>query len=430
VVVTCLFKIVFLESILYFILLVNTDKENLEKNKEMERVCKMSVLFIHSDKIILSDIPWGLLELGMDVEIYDKNITIQSNIQEEEKMLSQHLEKKKYEFVISHNYSPTISNACKTQGVIYVSWIFDSPLMELYEKSAYNSNNYIFVFDKAQYERMKKRGLQHLYHLPLAANVSRASTIAVEEEDVKKYSCDISFIGGLYRDNSYNLDIHRFSSSIKEYLDKIIMENAFQWGKASSIFGSVTKEIFKDMSETLYLYYPLSEAPEYTVEVLYIVRKIAEIERICILNALALNHHVCLYTGSSCENLENVIVHPPVSYDGEAPKIFHLSKINLNITLHSIETGIPQRVFDIMSVGGFVMSNYQEELAERFVPDVEIVMFKNMEDLVRKVNYYLKHEEERLRIAMNGYKKVRDYYSYPKALSKIIEIVRGEEEGL
>ena len=31
---------------------------------------------------------------------------------------------------------------------------------------------------------------------------------------------------------------------------------------------------------------------------------------------------------------------------------------------------------------------------------------------------------------MNGYKKVRDYYSYPKALSKIIEIVRGEEEGL
>ena len=113
----------------------------------MERVCKMSVLFIHSDKIILSDIPWGLLELGMDVEIYDKNITIQSNIQEEEKMLSQHLEKKKYEFVISHNYSPTISNACKTQGVIYVSWIFDSPLMELYEKSAYNSNNYIFVFD-------------------------------------------------------------------------------------------------------------------------------------------------------------------------------------------------------------------------------------------------------------------------------------------
>ena len=104
----------------------------------------MSVLFIHSDKIVLSDIPWGLLELGMEVEIYDETITIQSNIQEEENMLSSYLEKKKYEFVISHNYSPTISNACKIQGVKYVSWIFDSPLMELYEKSAYNSNNYIY----------------------------------------------------------------------------------------------------------------------------------------------------------------------------------------------------------------------------------------------------------------------------------------------
>ena len=44
------------------------------------------------------------------------------------------------------------------------------------------------------------------------------------------------------------------------------------------------------------------------------------------------------------------------------PKIFKCSKINLNMTLRSIKSGIPQRAFDIMGCGGFLMSNYQPEL--------------------------------------------------------------------
>ena len=112
-----------------------------------------------------------------------------------------------------------------------------------------------------------------------------------------------------------------------------------------------------------------------------------------------------------------------INYDEVMPKIFYLSKINLNITLRSIETGVPLRVFDIMSVGGFVMSNYQEELEELFVPDKEIVLFKDIPELLDKVNYYLSHEEERIRIAMNGYKKVREQYDIQHAVSKILKIV-------
>lgn len=106
--------------------------------------------------------------------------------------------------------------------------------------------------------------------------------------------------------------------------------------------------------------------------------------------------------------------------------------------MRSIETGIPQRVFDIMGVGGFVLSNYQEELEELFVPDREIVLFRDVPELLKKAEYYLNHEEERIRIAINGYKKVREYYNTQTALGSMLRAVfpvqdeklRNQEQGI
>ena len=44
-----------------------------------------------------------------------------------------------------------------------------------------------------------------------------------------------------------------------------------------------------------------------------------------------------------------------------------------------------------------------------------------------KVDYYLRHEEERQRIAMNGYLKVLKDYSYEKRLAEMIAIVSAQE---
>ena len=95
----------------------------------------------------------------------------------------------------------------------------------------------------------------------------------------------------------------------------------------------------------------------------------------------------------------------------------------MNITMRSIESGVPLRVFDIMSVGGFVLSNYQEEIPELFEEGKEIVTFRTPEELVDKADYYLKHEKERMRIGLNGYQKVKKCYTYEQQLNKIISIL-------
>ena len=105
------------------------------------------------------------------------------------------------------------------------------------------------------------------------------------------------------------------------------------------------------------------------------------------------------------------------------PYVFLNSRINLNISLRSIKTGIPLRAFDIMGCGGFLLSNYQQELLEYFNADIDFVYYNNYEDLVEKVEYYLSHEKERREIAENGSYKVLHEHTMVMRAKKIIKKV-------
>ena len=111
-----------------------------------------------------------------------------------------------------------------------------------------------------------------------------------------------------------------------------------------------------------------------------------------------------------------------MNYYTELGKVYYFSKINLNFTLPSIETGVPQRIFDIMAYGGFVMSNYQAEYDTLFTPRKDLVVFHDLSELKELAAYYLNHEKERITIAANGYRKVNKYYNYETQLKKIISI--------
>ncbi|MES9901330.1 MAG: glycosyltransferase [Sedimenticola sp.] len=50
---------------------------------------------------------------------------------------------------------------------------------------------------------------------------------------------------------------------------------------------------------------------------------------------------------------------------------------------------------------------------------VDIVMYENTRDLVKKVNYYAKHESERIQISKNIYNKVRDNLDYSTLYSEL-----------
>ena len=90
------------------------------------------------------------------------------------------------------------------------------------------------------------------------------------------------------------------------------------------------------------------------------------------------------------------------------------------MTNRPFKSGIPLRVFDIMGSGGFLISNYQPELAELFVPGEDIVLYDSIPDLLIKIEYYLEHKDERIQIAKNGYEKVKKYHSYDVRLEEML----------
>ena len=93
----------------------------------------------------------------------------------------------------------------------------------------------------------------------------------------------------------------------------------------------------------------------------------------------------------------------PVKYSDEMPCVFRYSKLNLCPTLKCIQSGIPLRALDIMGSRGVLLSNWQPELAEYFEDGKDCIMYESMEDL-------------RKQIAVNGYQKVKENFSYPQRI--------------
>ena len=94
--------------------------------------------------------------------------------------------------------------------------------------------------------------------------------------------------------------------------------------------------------------------------------------------------------------------------------ILQRSKIVLNFS-RSVD-GYPQlkgRVFEVMSCGAMLMesSNDINWIDRWYIPDLHYVSFSNVTELKEKIQYYLVHEEDRVRIAQNGCRKTLECYN-------------------
>ena len=63
------------------------------------------------------------------------------------------------------------------------------------------------------------------------------------------------------------------------------------------------------------------------------------------------------------------------------------------MTAPNIETGIPLRVFDILGAGGFLITDWREDLKDCFTIGKDLEVYDGIDDLLEKTDYYLKHED-------------------------------------
>ena len=396
---------------------------------------KKRFLYCYTDIVNSTNIPWGLMELGHDVCIEHNEVHIQDYDEHSKDEFAERLKYHRCDYVITFDLSPEIAVACHEVGIPYIAWAYDSPLKELNGWFAMYPTTHAFCMDKKEIERMKAEGKKHshLNYMHLAGNITRMQGLVISSEDENKYSHDISMVGSLYDKGYYKDFIERLKndsdtpSDIKEQVhkqvDNYINSLVCDWRRDVSVYDRLPKQAVNYLAQKDRDAYADFNFPNQRFYEATIAREITHRDRVRVFKELSKVYDVHLYTKSEIGIPKKVTVHDPIDPYVGAPKVFHLSKINLNISLRSIETGTPLRVFDIMSAGGFVLSNYQRELADLFVVDKEIVLYESLEELIDKVQYYLKNEQQRKKIALAGYEKVKRCYTYTKVLEQIIKIV-------
>lgn len=117
-------------------------------------------------------------------------------------------------------------------------------------------------------------------------------------------------------------------------------------------------------------------------------------------------------------------VFPEVNLFEDAARKFSQSKIVFNI---SIKDDINMRVFETLSTGSFLLTNWLPTLGEIFEDGKHLVTYKTLDEMVEKAKYYLDHDEEREKIAAAGHAEFMSKHTYKHRVETILEVVEGKK---
>jgi spore maturation protein CgeB len=373
----------------------------------------MKILFYQWHSFMNKGMERALNQMGMEYDVF----FYQQTDWEEDEQFAQKLKAavSGHDLVLSVNFSPIVSGVCEKAGIRYLSWIYDSPVHIRNMQSMKNSCNDIYVFDRGMAEEYRKMGIA-AKHMPLAVDTEVFAEALQSGTD--EYRAQVALLGNLYQ-TEYNYMTAPLEQYEKGYLEGIISAQSKVYG-GYLIPELLTDELLARMNRQ---YSRVAtdgfQMGRRELEFL-LASEVTGRERYMAAALLSNHFDFALYSTCKDERLTNVRMHDYVDYYSVMPKVFAASLVNLNISLRTIRTGIPLRIIDILGCGGFVISNFQEEIAEYFVPGQDLEIYENLEDLFAKTKFYLEHDNVRRQIAQNGFEKVQRDFTFKDRLSRMI----------
>jgi len=90
---------------------------------------------------------------------------------------------------------------------------------------------------------------------------------------------------------------------------------------------------------------------------------------------------------------------------------------------YAMDRDMNMRFFEAMSIGRMLLSDKVDGQDDLFVDGKHYVSFKDWEDLDQKIEYYLKHQLEREKIAKDGAFYTHSFHTYADRVNKMLEIM-------
>lgn len=115
---------------------------------------------------------------------------------------------------------------------------------------------------------------------------------------------------------------------------------------------------------------------------------------------------------------------PEVNYFDELPLVYGASTINFNATSLQMKTAVNQRVFDAPAAGGFLLTDFREQLAELLVVGQEVVCYRDPAEIPDLVRFYLKHPSERARVVQKARDRILAEHTYRHRVKTMLDLLR------
>ncbi|OGV48926.1 MAG: hypothetical protein A2017_00860 [Lentisphaerae bacterium GWF2_44_16] len=328
------------------------------------------------------------------------------------------------DFVMDINFHGNVHDLCIKYDLPYIVWSFDSGVRTVLSGITLRNKDFLFLFNRTDYlECSKKHG--NTYFLPFSASDS----FIIPGRESNDFDCDILLVM-----NSYNETVMKSETLFQKTVDasqdeihqksyrliKSLMDLVIE--KHKDIFDKNLMLDFLEKSITECGVDPFREGRKETFCEHY-GQVLSSIQREICLNEICLSgHKVHVYGDSYWEKIlkpfSNASFFSNAGYD-KLSSLYNSSKININLTQIQNIDSIPQRIFHVLAAGGFLLSNYSEELVSVFKPLIHLETFRNVQELKEKINYYLNNENMRLKIAGEGHVEFIKFHKMESRLAFI-----------
>ncbi|HCP46365.1 MAG TPA: hypothetical protein DIU15_10000 [Deltaproteobacteria bacterium] len=328
-------------------------------------------------------------------------------------------------FVASINYFHGLAEACADANLPLIAWEID-PSTDRLAPTGVGDVAHVFTYRKANVEVFQKAGFFQTEYLPLAADIDKRRPLDLSHTDSEYYGSEVSFVGNsmvaqgqLFKENLCDLyvtwkdkDEASARAEIEEHLSALLTAQAQDYTQF---------HLPEMLEERLPQFVAAMRSEDKTDPVTLVAEMAAADKRILYVSNLGqVDVKVWGDEGWRHTTEHGARYMGPAGHHDELTKIYASTGINVDIGRLYQSDIVTMRVFDVLACGGFLLAEYSDALVELFEPGTHLDCYRDLSELLEKVEYYLEHKEEAAAIARAGMAAVRERHTIQLRLQHML----------
>ncbi|WP_421902362.1 CgeB family protein [Maridesulfovibrio sp.] len=299
------------------------------------------------------------------------------------------------------------------------SWFVDNPHLILYRYADVLPDlTAIFTYDAGNLEIMSEKGFENVFYLPLATDVERFKPGLPGRDE---WRADVSFLGNsmVHAVNDY---LHQ--SGLDAGMEQRVPELAVEFGERAELsVEDFLRNSYPDLLEQMENL--ATDENRLAFEGLITWEATRRYRLSCVRELLPFNPLIVGDDGwQELLSKGNWRYLSSLDYYNDLPGFYPMSKIGFNCTSRQMKGAVNQRVFDVPACGGFVLTDYREQMEALFEPGNEIISYNDISEIGPLLEKWLADDVGRSKVTAAARKRIMAEHTYKHRLSTLMEKMR------